>query len=272
MVKSREEPYHLKILGSTSTVPMRSGQLNTKPSSAQSKPPFTSNNPSVVPVKMADKTTQTSSETVPELLSPDSRTKLIKNPIPNFGRRLSITEDNSTTQQQRVVNETLAQFRSDAMDEPYDSSQAPLHDINLKKDINGTKEVENVVIDANVFIENLGIIDEDIIQNSTYYPNGKIYVPFNVHRELDNKTRGSNSDKIKFAARKAKQFLENLSKNNHVKYECQSRDHLKGANSIKIFNSPNVDDRIMQACLYLQSIGKSVHLLTLDTSMRPIAR
>ena len=77
---------------------------------------------------------------------------------------------------------------------------------------------------------------------------------------------------MKFAARKAKQFLENLSKNNHVKYECQSRDHLKGANSIKIFNSPNVDDRIMQACLYLQSIGKSVHLLTLDTSMRPIAR
>ena len=28
----------------------------------------------------------------------------------------------------------------------------------------------------------------------------------------------------------------------------------------------------MQACLYLQSIGKSVHLLTLDKSMRPIAR
>ena len=271
MVKSREEPYRLKNLGNTSTVPMRSGgQLNTKPSSAQSKPPCTSTNPSVVPVKMADKTTQTSSETVPELLSPDSRTKLVKNPIPNFGRRLSITEDNSTTQQQRVVNETLNQFRSDAMDQqPFDSSP---DDINLRKDINGTKEVENVVIDTNVFIENLGIIDEDIIQNSTYYPNGKIYVPFNVHRELDNKTRGSNSDKIKFAARKAKQFLENLSKNNHVKYECQSRDHLKGANSIKIFDSPNVDDRIMQACLYLQSIGKSVHLLTLDKSMRPIAR
>ena len=93
MVKSREEPYRLKILGNTSTVPMRSGgQLNTKSSSAPSKPPFTSTNPSVVPVKMADKTTQTSSETVPELLSPDSRTKLIKNPIPNFGRRLSIAD------------------------------------------------------------------------------------------------------------------------------------------------------------------------------------
>ena len=282
MVKSREEPYPLKILGNTSTFPMRSGQLNAKPSSAQSKPPFTSNNPSVVPVKMADKTTQTSSETVPELLSPDSRTKLIKNPIPNFGRRLSIadgmnlftpTEDNSITQQQGVVNETLNQFRSDAMDEPYDSSQEPIfHDIDLKNDINGTKEVENVVIDSNVFLKNLDLIDEDLIKNSTYYPNGKIYVPFNVHRELDNKTRSSNSDEMKFAARKAKQFLENLSKNNHVKYECQSRDHLKGANSIKIFNSPNVDDRIMQACLYLQSIGKSVHLLTLDTSMRPIAR
>ena len=58
-----------------------------------------------------------------------------------------------------------------------------------------------------------------------------------------------------------------------MKYECQSLDHWKGANSIKIpFDSPNLDDRIMQACLYLQSIGKSVHLLTLDTSMRPIAR
>ena len=81
----------------------------------------------------------------------------------------------------------------------------------MKKDINGTKEVENVVIDSNVFLKNLDLIDEDLIKNSTYYPNGKIYVPFNVHRELDNKTRSSNSDEMKFAARKAKQFLDDSS-------------------------------------------------------------
>ena len=120
-------------------------------------------------------------------------------------------------------------------------------------------------------MKNIEVIKEDIIYNQVYYQHGQIYVPRIVHRELD-KLKYSSDEYERRAARNAKNELEKLSKLRHFKYKGQDLDDINGASSIKLPDSI-ADDRLLQVCLHLiRNKGKSVHLLTLDTGLRTLAR
>ena len=166
------------------------------------------------------------------------------------------------------IHQTWVSVKSDFKDEVHDSSP---EEINLQEIINDTKNINYVVIDSNIFIKNIEVIKEDIIYNQVYYQHGQIYVPRIVHRELD-KLKYSSDEYERRAARNAKNELEKLSKLRHFKYKGQDFDDILGASSIKLPDSI-ADDRLLQVCLHLiRNKGKSVHLLTLDTGLRTLAR
>ena len=118
-------------------------------------------------------------------------------------------------------------------------------------------------------------IKEQIVNNSTDYPNAKIYLPRVVQRELGKLKRLGKDATTRKSARIAIAELEELSKGKTKKYEGQKYHDYKSA--AEKFSFPEAetiaDDRILQCCKHLkETCHYNVHLMSFDKEFRCLAR
>ena len=138
-----------------------------------------------------------------------------------------------------------------------------------------TTLIDYLVIDSNGYILFMKEIKEQIVNNSTDYPNAKIYLPRVVQRELGKLKRLGKDATTRKSARIAIAELEELSKGKTKKYEGQIYHDYKSA--AEKFSFPEAetiaDDRILQCCLHLKETCQyNVHLISFDKGFRNLAR
>nr|XP_012138149.1 PREDICTED: transcriptional protein SWT1 isoform X1 [Megachile rotundata] len=125
-----------------------------------------------------------------------------------------------------------------------------------------------IVVDTNVFLSNIEMID--LLKETTFktYDQPLIVIPWTVIRELDYiKTDNGRikSSALCGKARKAVNYINNLFSSKHPRVIGQTPEDV--AKNKEKFSIDCPDDEILQTCLQIRDLGKSVVLLSYDVNL-----
>ncbi|XP_011053812.1 PREDICTED: transcriptional protein SWT1 [Acromyrmex echinatior] len=122
-----------------------------------------------------------------------------------------------------------------------------------------------IVIDTNVFLSNLEIVEEAKDAVFKNYPRPFIVIPWTVICELDYfKDNGANNE-LSIKARKAISFIHKQFSSKHPRVIGQTRE--QAAKNQEDFSLNCPDDEILQCCLQISQLQKSVVLLSYDKNL-----
>ncbi|XP_012232697.1 transcriptional protein SWT1 [Linepithema humile] len=123
----------------------------------------------------------------------------------------------------------------------------------------------HIVVDTNVFLVNLEIIEEARDTVFKHYPRPFIIIPWTVICELDYFKENKSKWELRAKARKAISFIHEQFSAKHPRVIGQTRE--QAAQNKEDFSLNCPDDEILQCCLQIQKLGKSVVLLSYDKNL-----
>lgn len=134
---------------------------------------------------------------------------------------------------------------------------------------NGTESQEKsplyIVVDTNVFLSNLQIIEEARDATFKNYPRPFIVIPWTVIHELDYIKDNKSTPELWGKARKAISFIHEHFSSKHPRIIGQTREQATQNKEDFKLNCP--DDEILQCCLQICQLQKSVVLLSYDKNL-----
>ncbi|KAL6442894.1 hypothetical protein ACFW04_002740 [Cataglyphis niger] len=122
-----------------------------------------------------------------------------------------------------------------------------------------------IVVDTNVFLSNLKIIEEARDATFKNYPRPFIVIPWTVIHELDYIKNNKSTHEICVKARKAISFIHEQFSSKHPRIIGQTRE--QAAKNKEDFSLTCPDDEILQCCLQICQLQKSVVLLSYDKNL-----
>ncbi|XP_070164450.1 transcriptional protein SWT1 [Polyergus mexicanus] len=122
-----------------------------------------------------------------------------------------------------------------------------------------------IVVDTNVFLSNLKIIEEARDATFKNYPRPFIVIPWTVIHELDYIKNNKSTHEICIKARKAISFIHEQFSSKHPRIIGQTRE--QAAKNKEDFSLTCPDDEILQCCLQICQLQKSVVLLSYDKNL-----
>ncbi|XP_011641920.1 transcriptional protein SWT1 isoform X1 [Pogonomyrmex barbatus] len=122
-----------------------------------------------------------------------------------------------------------------------------------------------IVVDTNVFLSNLEVIEE--VRDATFknYPRPFIVIPWTVICELDYFKDNKSKCELSTRARKAISFIHDQFSSKHPRIIGQTRE--QAAKNKEDFSLNCPDDEILQCCLQICQLQKSVVLLSYDKNL-----
>ncbi|XP_071581304.1 uncharacterized protein Swt1 [Temnothorax nylanderi] len=123
----------------------------------------------------------------------------------------------------------------------------------------------HIVVDTNVFLSNLEIIEKARDATFKNYPRPFIVIPWTVICELDYFKDNKSKHELSLKARKAISFIHDQFSSKHPRIIGQTRE--QAAKNKKEFSLDCPDDEILQCCLQIHQLGKSVVLLSYDKNL-----
>lgn len=122
-----------------------------------------------------------------------------------------------------------------------------------------------IVVDTNVFLSNLEIIEEARDATFKNYPRPFIVIPWTVIHELDYIKSNKSTHELWIKARKAIAFINEHFASKHPRIIGQTRE--QAAKNKDNFALSCPDDEILQCCLQICELQKSVVLLSYDKNL-----
>ncbi|KMQ85613.1 transcriptional protein swt1-like protein, partial [Lasius niger] len=122
-----------------------------------------------------------------------------------------------------------------------------------------------IVVDTNVFLSNLKIIEEARDATFKNYPRPFIVIPWTVIHELDYIKNNKSTHELWVKARKAISFIHEHFSSKHPRIIGQTRE--QSAKNKEDFALTCPDDEILQCCLQIYYLQKSVVLLSYDKNL-----
>ncbi|XP_012541968.1 transcriptional protein SWT1 [Monomorium pharaonis] len=122
-----------------------------------------------------------------------------------------------------------------------------------------------IVVDTNVFLSNLEIVGEARDVTFKNYPRPFIVIPWTVIRELDYIKDNKSKYELSIKARKAISFIHNQFSSKHPRVIGQTREQAEKNKEQFSLDCP--DDEILQCCLQIHQLKKSVVLLSFDKNL-----
>lgn len=213
---------------------------------------------------------KTSTAAKPKILSVETVTTvndLVKRSNDSFYEEMDWEplEDEKITFEVQAVRTQLCTVNSTEV-----SCNVPNHSLNHPL-VSGQQEKKQlyIVVDTNVFLSNITAIDlaKETVFKTFDHP--FIVIPWTVIRELDyikNNNGKTKSAILSAKARKAINYINQLFSSKHPYVIGQTREDA-ARNKEKFFiDCP--DDEILQTCLQIRELGKSVVLMSNDINLR----
>ncbi|XP_029173016.1 transcriptional protein SWT1 [Nylanderia fulva] len=122
-----------------------------------------------------------------------------------------------------------------------------------------------IVVDTNVFLSNLKIIEEARDAIFKNYPRPFIVIPWTVIHELDYIKNNKSTHELWIKARKAISFIHEHFASKHPRIIGQTRE--QSVQNKDEFSLTCPDDEILQCCLQICKLQKSVVLLSYDKNL-----
>lgn len=122
-----------------------------------------------------------------------------------------------------------------------------------------------IVVDTNVFLSNLDIIEQARDAVFKNYPRPFIVIPWTVICELDYFKDNKAKYELSIKARKAISFIHDQFASKHPRVIGQTREQV--AKNKEDFCLTCPDDEILQCCLQISNLQKSVVLLSYDKNL-----
>ncbi|XP_018338067.1 PREDICTED: transcriptional protein SWT1 isoform X2 [Trachymyrmex septentrionalis] len=122
-----------------------------------------------------------------------------------------------------------------------------------------------IVIDTNVFLSNLAIVEEAKDAVFKNYPRPFIVIPWTVICELDYFKGNGVNNELSIKARKAISFIHKQFSSKHPRIIGQTRE--QAAKNKEDFSLNCPDDEILQCCLQISQLQKSVVILSYDKNL-----
>ncbi|XP_011863191.1 PREDICTED: transcriptional protein SWT1-like [Vollenhovia emeryi] len=122
-----------------------------------------------------------------------------------------------------------------------------------------------IVVDTNVFLSNLEVIERARDTTFKNYPRPFIVIPWTVICELDYFKDNKSKHELSAKARQAISFIHDQFSSKHPRVIGQTREQATKNKEDFSLNCP--DDEILQCCLQIQQLKKSVVLLSYDKNL-----